>query len=88
MQHLPEALAEQIGAGFLAAYAAGAEHGDASVFFRIEIFAREFHEVAEVFGMRVDGAGEGAPCDLERIAGVDQQEIGRASCRERVYLAV
>ena len=39
VEHLLEALAQQIGRGLFAAYAAGAEHGDLLVAGRIEVFA-------------------------------------------------
>src|ERR1700749_2871683 len=62
-----EALREQIGARFLAADSAGAEHRDLAVLRRIELLRNEFLELSEARNAGIDGAGKGADRDFESV---------------------
>src|ERR1700722_8730462 len=70
-----KAACEQIGAGFLAANAAGAEHRHLAMPGRIEVTRREILELAEAVDAGIDRAREGAHRDLEGVAGIDQQRV-------------
>ena len=76
-----ETLRQQIGAGLLAADAAGAEHGDLAMPGRIELLRGEFLELAEALYSRIDCALERAHRDLEFIAGIDDQRLGSGNQR-------
>src|ERR1700730_6104228 len=67
---------EQIGAGLLAADAAGAEHRDAPVFRRIEMARGKILELPKTPYAGIEGAGKCAHRNLECVAGVDHQRIG------------
>src|SRR6185437_16760449 len=61
---------QQIGAGFFAADATGAEHCDARMFRGIEMARGKILELAKVRDFRIDRAFERAERDFERIARV------------------
>ena len=67
-------LAQQ-GRGFLAADAAGTEHGHLAMPGRVEMVPDEIREFAEGPGMRVDGAFEGADLVLVVVARIHQQHV-------------
>src|SRR5258708_34601159 len=79
---LAKAASEQIGAGLLAADAAGAEHRDPAMPGRIEMARGKILELPKALDAGIDRAREGTHCDLERIAGVDHKSIG--CCDQRI----
>src|SRR6185312_1584247 len=72
---------EQKRACLLAADPAGAEHRDLLVFCRIELLCGEILELPEACDVGIERAVEGADRDLEGVAGVDQERIGRGDQR-------
>src|SRR5437016_2735039 len=68
-----ESQRQQIGAGLLAADAAGAEHRDLAMLRWIEPLRGELLELAKTLYSRIDGALERAHRHLEFIAGIDDQ---------------
>src|SRR3981189_2957963 len=78
---LVEPLRQQIGAGLLAADAAGAEHRDLAVLRRIELLRGKFLELAKTLYSRIERALERAHRHLEFVAGIDDQCIRRGNQR-------
>src|SRR6478609_11202136 len=78
MINLVKPLRQQIGAGLLAANAAGAEHCDLAVFCRVEFLRGEFLELSKALDAGVDRAFKGAHRHLEGVAGIDDERIGRS----------
>src|SRR5450755_2649308 len=72
---LRKTVREQIGAGLLAADAAGAEHRDPAVFRRIEMAGGKILELPKTPYAGIDGAGKCTHRNLECVAGVDHQRI-------------
>src|SRR6476659_528420 len=77
MIDLVKPLRQQIGAGLLAANAAGAEHCDLAVFCRVGFLRGEFPKLSKAPDAGIDRALERAHRHLESVAGVDHQRIGR-----------
>jgi hypothetical protein len=75
MIHLGETARQQVAAGLFAPYSAGTEHCDPAVPGWIELACGEILELPKVFDAGVEGAGECAHGDLERVSGIDQQRI-------------
>ena len=78
---LLDPLPQQVIRAFLAADAAGAEHGDALVVEAVLVRLPPCRKVAETGGLRIDCALEGADRHLVVIAGVDHGDIGRGDER-------
>ena len=76
MIDLVESQCLHVGRGFLAANAAGAEHGNLAVLAGIEVFLHVAGEFTEGFGARVHGIPEGADAEFIVVACIDQQHIG------------
>src|SRR5450631_12195 len=64
---LRKAARQQIGAGFFAADAAGAEHRDPAMLHRVEMAGGKFLELPEALDPGIDGACECPHCDFECI---------------------
>src|SRR6266702_5851514 len=78
---LGKAAREQMRARLLAANAAGAEHRDAPVLGGIEPLGGKILELAKALDFGVDRALERAHGDLEGVAGVEHQRVGRRDQR-------
>src|SRR6185312_2928272 len=74
---LVESLRQQICAGLLAPDAAGAEHRDLPVLRRVELRRSEFLELPKTLETGIDRAFKSAHRHLERVAGIDDQRVGR-----------
>ena len=72
-----KSMRQQIGAGFLAANAAGAEHRDLAMLGRIQLPRGKILELPETPDAGIDRAFERPHRDLEGVAGVDHERIGR-----------
>ena len=78
---LVKSVRQQIGAGLLAADAAGAEHRDLPVLRRVEFLRGEILELPKALDAGIDRAFEGAHRHLEGVAGVDDKRVGRRDQR-------
>src|SRR6187397_1641383 len=81
MIDLGEAAREQMRAGLFAADTTGAEHRDLPVLCRVEAVCGEILELPKTPDAGIDRAGKGAHRYLERIAGVDDERVGRRDQR-------
>src|SRR5260221_10560253 len=72
---------EQERTGLLAADATGAEHRNLPMLRRVERLGGKILELAEARNLGIDRAVERAQCDLEAVAGVDHERVGRRDQR-------
>src|SRR5690606_10203149 len=75
VEHLFEALLQQIGRGLLAADAAGAEHRHLAIAGGVEMVGDVALERDEAVDAGVDGTGEAAEGGLVAVAGVEQHHV-------------
>src|SRR3954469_7953969 len=74
--NLFKATRQQMGAGLLAADAAGAEHCDPAVLCRVEMLCDEVLEFPKTLQARIERAFEGTQRHFEGVAGVDDKRFG------------